>query len=151
MVVRADAGGAYRHLAGVRARVGGELLQRSNWRIAVDGEVARIVDDVAEQLEAVRAAELRRALDRDRHQRRRVDEADGVAVGRRVGERGEADLAARAGAVHDHDLRAAAEVLLEVRGERSRYQVGAAARRVGDDHRDRTLGVRGTGDPGQKG
>src|SRR2546422_6649473 len=28
-------------------------------------------------------------------------------------------------------------VFLEVRGERSRHQVGAATRRVGDDHRDR--------------
>jgi len=60
-------------LAGVRARRRRELLQRSNRRIAVHGEVARIVDDVPAS-EAVRAAELRRALDRDRHERRRVDE-----------------------------------------------------------------------------
>jgi len=56
-------------LAGIRARPGGELLQVFTGVSAVHGEVARVVDDVAQQLEALRAAEDRLALDRDRHQR----------------------------------------------------------------------------------
>ena len=84
VVVGADAGGADRDLAGIGARVRCELLEVADRRVGVHREVARIVDDVAEQSKRCRAAELRGALDRDGHERRRVDEADGVAVGRRA-------------------------------------------------------------------
>src|SRR5262249_40596463 len=79
---------------------------------------------------------------RDRENRRGVDEADGIAVGRRRRERREADFAASAGAVDDHDLRAATEVLLHVGRERPRDEVGAAAGRERDDQGDRALGIR---------
>ena len=57
-----------------------------------------------------------------------VDKADGVAVRRRIGDRGEPDLAARARPMHDDDPRAAAEVFLEERLDMTRYEIGAAAR-----------------------
>src|SRR6185503_19937006 len=100
-----------------------------------------VVDDVAEVVEAL-PRELGRALDRYREERRRVDEADGVAVGRRRRERREADLAARAGPVDDHDFRAA-EVFLDIGRERPGDEIGSAARRVRDDQGDRTFGIRG--------
>src|SRR5688572_10650841 len=111
VVIRADARRADRRLAGIRARESGKIVQGADVGLGVHRKVARVVDDVADEVEAG-CLELRLALDRDRHGRRRVDEADGVAVRRRVGERREAHLAARAGAVDDHDLRDAAEILL---------------------------------------
>ena len=142
VIVGADAGRADGDLARIGFRVRGQSLQVAELRVRVHREIARVVDHVAEQLEALRPAELRGALDRHGDERRRIDEADGVAVGRGVGDRGEADLAAGARAMHDDDLRAAADVLLEVRLDRARDEIRPAAGRVADDEVDRLVRVR---------
>ena len=85
---------------------------------------------------------------------RRVDEADGQPIGPRPGQFGEADFAARAGAVHHHN--GLAEVALHEAGDGAGGQVGAATSREGDDHGDRAvrapiLGARGQGQEGGRG
>jgi len=86
---------------------------------------------------------------------RRVDHADRVAVRRGAREFGEADAAAGAGTVHDHDAGVVPQVLRHVLRGEPRDHVAAAARRVRHDHLDRLLGpgrerhAGGRGDGGQ--
>ena len=75
---------ADRHLAGVRLGVGGEVGEALDLAFALDREVAGIVDHVAQEIVRVPVV-TGLALDRDRHDRWRVDEADRVAV--RLGRR----------------------------------------------------------------
>ena len=65
--------------------------------------------------------------------------AEGVAVGRGVEHRASADRAAAAGDVPDLDARA--EALAERGGEKTRGDIGAAARGVGNDDRDLVPGI----------
>ena len=72
-------------------------------------------------------------------ERARGGEPDGVAVGRRLRHRVDADHAARAGAVlHHHRL---AELVAHARRDRAQDEVRAAARREADDEADRLGGV----------
>jgi hypothetical protein len=95
------------HVRHLHAR--GALLQVLDLGTGMHREIARVVDYVPEEVEALRAAELRGALDRHSNERRCVDEADDVVVRRRVGDRGEPDLTARARPMRDDDPRAAGE------------------------------------------
>ena len=138
VVVRADAAGAVGHVFRLGLGVRDEVGQRAERAVGEDEERARIIDDVGDQREVLQAV-ARAALDRDGDDVGCVDEADRVAVGPRPGELGEADLAARARAVVHHD-RLPQRRLHEPR-QRARGGVGAAARREGDDHGDRPLGI----------
>ena len=68
-----------------------------------------------------------------------VHHADGVAVGRGLGDRAGADDAGAAGAVVDHER--LAELALDLLRHQPREHVGAAARRIGHDQLDRPLRI----------
>jgi hypothetical protein len=71
------------------------------------------------------------------------EDADGVAVGRRVGDGLMADHALPARAIdHRHRL---AEIPLQERGDDPRHRIGTTARAPGDDQADGTLGIRSEG------
>ena len=139
----------HRHLAGVRLGVGGEVGKALDLAFALDREVAGIVDHVAQQIVRVPVV-AGLALDRDRHDVGRVDEADRVAVrlGRR--ERPEAGVTARTGAVLHDDAGVPAQLRLQEGGEKAGGLIGGAAGRIGDDHRDRPLRVLRGGRPCQQ-
>src|SRR5437867_10183350 len=105
------------------------------------GETRGVVDHITEQVEALPRV-LGGALDGNRQYTRRIDESDRVPVCRRIRERRKTDFAARSCSIDHDDLRARTEVLLEVRRERSRDHVSAAAWDIRDDHSDHALWIR---------
>src|SRR5258708_12428046 len=105
------------------------------------GETRGVVDHIAEQVEALPRV-LGRALNGNRQYTRRIDESDRVPVCRRIRERRKTDFAARSCSIDHDDLRACTEVLLEVRRERSRAHVSAAAWHIPHDHSDHPLSIR---------
>src|SRR6266849_104854 len=104
------------------------------------GETRGVVDHITEQVEALPRV-LGRALNGNRQYTRRIDESDRVPVCRRIRERRKTDFAARSCSIDHDDPRAGAEVLLEVRHERSRDHVSAAAWDIREDHGDHALWI----------
>jgi hypothetical protein len=121
-----------------------QVLDRLVRRIGAHLQAGRIGVDEAER-RVRRAFEVGQALpvhhaDLDR------DQADGVAVGRRLGDRAVADDARATGAV-DHVDRLL-QLLLEQRADDARGGVGAAARAPGDDQGDRPFRIGRGGNAG---
>src|SRR5215510_6000091 len=78
-----------------------------------------------------------RAETRGNRVRARRGNADRVAVGRRLGDRIRADIAAGTGTILDHNL--LAEIPAELLRYNARNDVGAGSSREGDDQADRAL------------
>ena len=116
------------------------VLDRLVRRIGAHLEAGGIRVDERERLCTTRGVELGQALP-VHHRDLDGDEADRVAVRRRLRDRAVADDAVAAGAVDDVD--GLAEILLEIRGEEARDGIGAAAGAPRNDHRDRTVGICG--------
>ncbi|MCY1244225.1 hypothetical protein D9M72_572880 [compost metagenome] len=92
----------------------------------------------------VRHAREQARVDGQRHRL----QPDGVAIGRRLGDRVDADVAAGTGAVLHHD--GAAEALGPGIRDQARGDVGAAAGGIRHDQADRALGI-GLGGGGASG
>ena len=114
----------------MRLGVSGELLEVLDRAVRVHGEIARVVDEIAQEVVAL-PVKVGLALDRYREHVRRVDHADRVAVRRRARQLREADGAAGARLVQDDDPRVVAQVLLDERRDGASGQVGASAGGVG--------------------
>jgi len=133
------------------ARRGGDRdVDRVRFRTSRGSELAHVVDRI---VRPGHDGERQHAGERDRLEirfgieagmgvevRRRRMGAVGshqqrVAVGRRLGGELGADIAARAGAVLDHDV--AAELACELLGDEARRHVGALPGRIGHDQSDR--------------
>ena len=136
----ADAGRAEVELAGLRLGQRDKLLQRLGLDLRIDDDQHRHVGDVGDGNE--------RGLDVERHLR--IEELIGredagrrhqqrVAVGRSLGDRIGADIAARARAVLDDDR--LAERLRHLVADRARQHVGEAAGGERRDQLDRTVGI----------
>ncbi|CPP17394.1 Uncharacterised protein [Bordetella pertussis] len=125
----ADAFGRHRRIDHQHVHHGGDLGDR---REVLDVVVARVL--VQARIDGVR-------VDRAHVER--------VAVGRRVGARLGADIAAGAGPVLDHH--GLAPHLAEIVGNQAREEIRAAARRERHDHRHGLGGIRGPARHGRAG
>jgi hypothetical protein len=123
-----------------RAREGDQFLQVRSRDRRVDDEDIRHGREQHERGEIAHRI-VRRLLQRRRHGKRARHEHHRVAVGRRLGARIRADHAAATAAVVDDDL--LAEYFAQFLPDGARDDVGACARRVGDDQPYRPVRIAG--------
>ena len=139
MVIAADAADAQRHRA-VLLAVGDEIVEVLDLALVRHAQRDPRADHVADVVEAVDRPGRVLGDGAGRHVRH-VEIADRIAVGRRLRELREAELAARPGLVDDHDV--LAQALLEIGLVGARTHVAAAAGRERDEQRHRPLGILG--------
>ena len=136
MRIGADARGAEADRARIALRRRDEIGEAPEPAVGPHEDAADIVDQVGDRRDLLDRI-ARPPLERDGDQVGQGHHADGVAIRRGAGDRGEADLTARPGAIDDDE--GLAEPRLDPATEAARGDIGAAARSEGHHHGDRLL------------